>query len=54
MAADEVLIYRDDGRLVLEPVPRVPTLAEVLSRLTPLDEDFPAIADPPTVPEHKL
>ena len=28
-----------------------PTLAEVLSGLTPLDEEFPAIDDPPTKPE---
>ena len=31
-----------------------PTLAEVLAGLTPLDEDFPAIDDPPTTPEDPL
>ena len=30
------------------------TLAAVLARLKPLDEDFPAIADPPTLPEDTL
>lgn len=51
LAADEVLIYQEDDRLVLVPVDRSPTLAEVLSRLTPLEEDFPDIADPPVEPE---
>ena len=51
LTADEVVIYREDDRLVVEPVRRAPTLAEVLSRLTPLDDDFPTIADPLTHPE---
>ena len=51
LAADEVMIYQEDARLVLVPVDRSPTLAEVLSRLTPLEEDFPDIADPPVEPE---
>ena len=54
LAADEVVIYREDGRLVVEPVPRRPTLATILSRLTPLDEDFPPIADPPVRPEDTI
>ena len=54
LEADEVIIYREDDRLVVEPVPRVPALATVLSHLTPLDEDFPAIADPPVRPEDTL
>ena len=54
LAADEVIIYREDRRLVIEPVERRPILAEVLSRLEPLDEDFPEIDDPPTVPEDPL
>ncbi len=51
LAADEVAIYREDDRLVMVPVKRKPSLAEVLSRLAPLEEDFPAIADPPAEPE---
>ncbi|MCY4550504.1 MAG: AbrB/MazE/SpoVT family DNA-binding domain-containing protein [Defluviicoccus sp.] len=54
LAADEVVIYREDRRLVIEPVERRPTLAEVLSSLEPLDEDFPEIDDPPTKPENPL
>ena len=54
LAADEVIIYHEDDRLVVEPVPRAPTLATVLSRLTRLDEDFPPIADPPVRPEDTL
>ena len=54
LAADEVVIYKQDSRLVIEPVERPPTLAEVLSRLEPLDEDFPEIDDPPTKPEVHL
>ena len=49
--ADQVVIYRESNRLVVVPVERSPTLAEVLSRLTPLEEDFPDIADPPVEPE---
>ena len=52
--ADEVIIYREDRRLVMEPVERRPSLAEVLSRLAPLDEAFPRIADPPSKPEDVL
>ena len=29
----------------------MPSLAEVLAGLDPLDEDFPLIEDPPTMPE---
>ena len=51
MAADEVIIFRQDDRLVLEPVSRNRSLREVLSELPPLDEQLPAIADPPVEPE---
>ena len=54
LAADEVVIYREDHRLVIEPVERRPSLAQVLSRLKPLDEDFPEIDDPPAQPEDLL
>ena len=33
---------------------RKPSLAEVLSRLSPLEEDFPNIEDPPVEPEEIL
>ena len=51
LAADEVVIYQEDRRLVIEPVERSPSLSEVLSRLLPVDEDFPSIDDPPAKPE---
>lgn len=54
MAADEVILYREDHRLVVEPVERTPTLAEVLASLAPLDEEFPSIDDPPVKPEALL
>ena len=51
LAADEVIVYKDDHRLILEPVKRSASLAEVLSRLSPLEDDFPKMADPPAKPE---
>ena len=54
LAAEEVTIFREDHRLIIEPVGRSPSLAEVLSRLEPLEEDFPEIADPPSRPEDLL
>ena len=52
--ADEVLISREGGSLVIEPVQKRPSLAEVLSRLKPLDKDFPNIPDPATKPQDLL
>ena len=52
--ADEVLISREDDRLVVVPVQKPPSLAEVLSRLRPMDEDFPHTADPATKPQDLL
>ena len=52
--AEEVIIHREDRRLIIEPVDRKPSLAEVLARLEPLEEDFPEIEDPPTKPEDLL
>ena len=54
LTADEVMISREDDRLVVVPVQQPPSLAEVLSRLEPLDEDFPNTADPATEPEDLL
>ena len=51
IAADSVTIYQEDDRLVIEPVERSPSLAEVLAGLTPLDEDFGSIEDPLAEPE---
>lgn len=54
LAADEVVIYREEQRLVIEPVARRPSLAAVLATLSPIDEDFPEIDDPPLKPEDIL
>ncbi|MCY3757337.1 MAG: AbrB/MazE/SpoVT family DNA-binding domain-containing protein [Acidobacteria bacterium] len=54
LTADEVIISREEDRLVVVPVHRPPSLADVLSRLKPLDEDFPNIADPATKPQDLL
>ena len=51
---DEVIIYRSDDRLVVEAVRHAPSLAEVLSTLVPLEEDFPKIPDPRSEPEDIL
>ena len=54
LAADEVVIYQEDHRLIIEPVERRSSLAAVLATLKPLDEDFPEIDDPPVTPEDPL
>ena len=46
-AADEVILHREDDRLVVEPVNRKRTLAEILPQLEPIAEEFPEIPDPP-------
>lgn len=51
---DETLERAVDHRLVIEPISGTPTLADVLSTLEPLDEDFPTVDDPPTKPEDLL
>ena len=53
-SADEVLISREGDRLVVVPVQQPPSLAEVLSRLKPLDKDFPNTTDAPTKPQDLL
>lgn len=51
LAAEEVVMYREEDRLIIQPLERQPSLAEVLSRLSPLNEDFGPIDDPPVSPE---
>ena len=53
LVADEVIIYQEESRLVIEPVPRR-SLAEVLATLEPIEEGFPAVDDPPVRPERPL
>ena len=54
LTADEVIIYKEDDRLIVVPVQQAPSLADVLSQLSPLDVDFPKIADPVPEPEDLL
>ena len=54
MAADEVVIYREEDRLIIVPIYRTPSLAEVLPTFDTLDEDFLMANDPPTEPEDLL
>ena len=51
---NEVLKIREDDRVVVVPDQQPPSLAEVLSRLKPLEEDFPNVADPATNPQDLL
>ena len=53
-AVDEVVIYKDVDRLIVEPVTQPPTLATVLATLKPLTVDFPEIPDPVADPEDLL
>jgi antitoxin VapB len=45
LPGDNAIMRKEDGKLIIEPVPPQSLLA-LLATLTPLDEDFPAIADP--------
>ena len=54
LAADEVIIYREAHRLIVKPVKRTSSLSQVLSQLKPLEEHFPRIDDPLSVPEDLL
>ena len=46
-----MLLHKEDDRLIVEPVARRRTLAEILPELEPLTEGFPEPADPPAQPE---
>ena len=48
---DEVILHKEDDRLIVEPVARRRSLAEILPELRPLSEDVPEAADPPARPE---
>jgi antitoxin VapB len=45
LPGDEVMMYRDGDRLVIEPV-RKRGLIALLRTMRPINEDFPEIADP--------
>ena len=43
LPGDEVTIYREGKRLVVEPILKNPGLLAVLAGLKPLEEDFPNV-----------
>ena len=49
LPGEDAIMHKEGDRLVIEPAsPR--SLLAVLAELSPLDEDFPAIDDPPPRP----
>jgi antitoxin VapB len=46
LPGEEVLMRREDGNLVIEPIRKKRSLLEVLASLEPIDEEFPEIDDP--------
>jgi antitoxin VapB len=51
LPGDEVTLHKDGDRLIVEPMRKPNTLAELLASWEPLDEEFPEIDDPPVKPE---
>ncbi|MCI0403714.1 MAG: antitoxin [Acidobacteria bacterium] len=51
LPGDEVIIHKEDDRLIVEPVQKPKTLAELLASWEPLEEDFPELEDQPVKPE---
>ena len=46
LPGEDAIMHRDGDRLIIEAAP-AKSLQAVLAMLTPLDEDFPQIDDPP-------
>lgn len=49
LPGEDAIMRKEGGRLIIEPAPPKSLLA-LLATLSPLDEDFPPIADPPPEP----
>lgn len=49
--SDEVILRKEDGWLIIEPVPRARKLKALLDQWEPLEEAFPDIKDTPAEPE---
>lgn len=49
LPGEDVVMRKEGERLILEPA-RPPSLLALLATLSPLDEDFPAMADAPPDP----
>jgi antitoxin VapB len=46
LPGEDAIMRRDGDKLIIEPAPTNSLLA-VLAGLTPIEDDFPAIGDPP-------
>jgi antitoxin VapB len=49
LQGNEAILRREGNTLILEPIAK-PTLLQVLASLSPIEEDFPEIADLPPRP----
>ena len=49
LPGEDAIMHKEGDRLVIEPAPPQSLLA-VLADLSPLDDDFPQIDDPPPAP----
>jgi antitoxin VapB len=49
LGVEEAIMRKEGDRLIIEPAPKS-SLAAVLARLQPIDEDFPAIDELPVEP----
>jgi antitoxin VapB len=45
LPGDEVIIHKEGDRLIVEPVKKPNTLAELLASWEPLEEEFPDVDD---------
>jgi antitoxin VapB len=50
LPGEDAIIRKEGDRLIIEPAPRLSSLADYLKTLEPLDEDFPEIERLPTRP----
>ncbi len=51
LPGQEVIIRKDGDRLIIEPVGKYNSLAELLASWEPIEEEFPDIEDQPVKPE---
>lgn len=51
LPGDEVILYKDGDRLIMEPVEKPSGLARLLASWEPLDEEWPEIEDPSVKPD---
>ena len=49
LPGEDAIMRKEDGRLIIEPAP-ARSLLGLLATLSPIDEDFPSIADAPPEP----